>query len=91
MITAVILVNVERSMLSEVMKEILAVDGIVEVHSVVGEYDLAAVARVATNQQLSTIISDKMCSQIKGITHTKTLVSLDSKFKYNAASVYGVD
>ena len=91
MITAVILINVERSMLSEVMKEILAVDGIVEVHSVVGEYDLAAVARVSTNQQLSTIISDKMCSQIKGITHTKTLVSLDSKFKYDVAAAYGVD
>ena len=53
MITAMILVNVERSMLQSVMDEILAVDGIVEIHSVVGEYDLAAIARVETNQQQS--------------------------------------
>ena len=91
MITAMILVNVERSMINQVMKEILAVEGITEVHSVVGEYDLAAIARVKTNQQLSMIIADKMCSQIKGITHTKTLVSLDSQFKYDAAAAYGID
>ena len=41
MITAMILVNVERALLQNVMDEILAIDGIVEVHSVVGEYDLA--------------------------------------------------
>ena len=41
MITAIILVNVERQSLAAVTKEILAVDGIVDVHAVVGEYDLA--------------------------------------------------
>ncbi len=90
MITAMILVNVERSMLQSVMDEILAVDGIVEIHSVVGEYDLAAIARVETNQQLSMIIADKMCSQIKGITHTKTLITLGSQFKYDAEAAYGL-
>jgi DNA-binding Lrp family transcriptional regulator len=90
MITAMILVNVERALLQNVMDEILAVDGIVEVHSVVGEYDLAAIARVESNQQLSMIIADKMCSQIKGITHTKTLISLGSQFKYDAVAAYGI-
>ena len=50
MITAIILVNVERQRLAAVTKEILAVDGIVEVHAVVGEYDLAAIARVKDQQ-----------------------------------------
>lgn len=91
MITAVILVNVERHRLNQVIDEILAVDGIMEVHAVVGEYDLAAVARVKSNQQLSTIIADKMCNQIEGITHTKTLVSLNSKFKFDAEGIFGTD
>lgn len=90
MITAVILVNVERHLLNQVIDEILKVDGIMEVHAVVGEYDLAAIARVKSNQQLSTIIADKMCNQIKGITHTKTLVSLNSHYKYDADKAYGV-
>lgn len=91
MVTAIILLNVERQLLTDVIKQILNVKGIVEVHAVVGEYDLAAVARVKDNQQLSGIIADKMCNQIKGITRSKTLISLDSEYNYDAASVYGID
>jgi hypothetical protein len=36
------------------------------------------------------IIADKMCSQIKGITHTKTLISLGSQIKYDAVAAYGI-
>ena len=88
MITAMILVNVERSMINQVMKEILAVEGITEIHSVVGEYDLAAIARVEDNQQLSMILADKMCHQIKGINLTKTLISLGSYYNYDTKAVF---
>ena len=91
MITAIILVNVERQRLAAVTKEILAVEGIVEVHAVVGEYDLAAIARVKDQQQLSSIIADKMCNQIPGITHTKTLLSLNAQYNYDAKAAYGMD
>ena len=91
MLTAIILVNVERQRLAAVTQEILAIDGIVEVHAVVGEYDLAAIARVKDQQQLSAIIADKMCNQIPGITHTKTLLSLSAKYNYDAAAAYGMD
>ena len=91
LLTAIILVNVERQSLAAVTKEILAVDGIVEVHAVVGEYDLAAIARVKDQQQLSSIIADKMCNQIPGITHTKTLLSLNAQYNYDAAAAYGME
>ena len=42
--------------------------------------DLAAIARVKDQQQLSSIIADKMCNQIPGITHTKTLLSLSANY-----------
>ncbi len=91
MVTAVILVNVERHKLLEVIDAIMKISGIMEVHSIAGEYDLAAVARVRDNQQLTEIIADKMCRQIDGIQHTKTLVSLGSYFNYDAASAYKLD
>ena len=83
MVTAIILLNVEREQILEVMDEILQVDGIMEVHSIAGEYDIAAIARVDDNEQLSLILADKMCHQIKGITHTKTLVSLGSYYNFD--------
>lgn len=89
MVTAVILVSVERHLLNEIIDEIVKIPGITEVHSVVGEYDLAAIARVKSNQDLSAIIADKMCRQIKGITRTKTLISLTSYYNYDAKAAYG--
>ena len=50
MVTAVILVNVERHKLNDVIRELMRIDGITEVHSVAGEYDLLAIARVRDNQ-----------------------------------------
>ena len=88
MVTAIILVNVERDLILEVIDEILKVDGIMEVHSVAGEYDLAAIARVEDNQQLSMILADKMCHQIKGITLTKTLISLGSYYNFEAEKAF---
>ncbi len=90
MVTAIILLNVERQLLSTVIDEILNVKGIVEVHAVVGEYDLAAIARVETTQELSGIIAGKMCNQINGITRSKTLISLNSKYNYDEMKVYGL-
>ena len=57
MVTAIILISVERDLILDVIDEILKVDGIMEVHSVAGEYDLAAIARVEDNQQLSMILA----------------------------------
>lgn len=37
MITAIILMNVERELIKDVIEEILKIDGIMEVHSVAGE------------------------------------------------------
>jgi len=88
MVTAIILVSVERDLILDVIDEILKVDGIMEVHSVAGEYDLAAIARVADNQQLSMILADKMCHQIKGITLTKTLISLGSYYNFDAKTAF---
>ncbi|MCI6288420.1 MAG: Lrp/AsnC ligand binding domain-containing protein [Lentisphaeria bacterium] len=88
MVTAIILLNVEREQILEVMDEILQVDGIMEVHSIAGEYDIAAIARVDDNEQLSLILADKMCHQIKGITHTKTLVSLGSYYNFDPKKAF---
>ena len=88
MVTAIILISVERDHILSVIDKILKVDGIMEVHSVAGEYDLAAIARVEDNQQLSMILADKMCHQIKGITLTKTLISLGSYYNFDEKTAF---
>jgi len=46
MVTSIILINAERSKINEVAEQLAALDGISEVYSVSGNYDLVAIARV---------------------------------------------
>ena len=78
MVTAIVLINVERMKIKEVVEELQAIKGVSEVHTVAGEYDLVAIVRVANNKKLSEIVVNKMPHNISGIIHTKTLFALDS-------------
>jgi len=90
MVTAIVLVNVERAKLKSVVADVLAIDGVTEVYTVAGEYDLVAIVRVADNKSLSRIVCDVMPHQISGITHTKTLFALDAQSRLDLAALFGV-
>jgi DNA-binding Lrp family transcriptional regulator len=67
----------------------MKIDGVSEVYTVAGEYDLVAMIRVASNAQLAEIIATKMTSDIKGILHTKTLISLNANAKVDLTAFLG--
>lgn len=83
MVTAIILVNVERPKLKSVIENVLKVKGVTEVYPVAGEYDLAAIARVKDNKEVSHIVADELPHNIDGITHTKTLIALDCNSSFD--------
>lgn len=81
MVTAVVLVNVERPKLKDVTSALIETEGVTEVYAVAGEYDLVAIVKVDDNSSLSEIVVDKMPHNIDGITHTKTLFGLQTYSK----------
>ncbi|MGE4563659.1 MAG: Lrp/AsnC family transcriptional regulator [Victivallaceae bacterium] len=89
MVTGIVLVNVERPMLRQVISDIMSLDGVSEVYAVAGEYDLVVMIRVATNAELAEIIATRMTHDIKGIIHTKTLVTLKSESKFDLEKIFG--
>lgn len=90
MITAFILINVNRPELKAVIDEILATEGVHEVYTVAGEYDLVAVVRSADNKQLSEIVADRLPHSVNGITHTKTLIALNGYYDLDLPKVFGL-
>jgi DNA-binding Lrp family transcriptional regulator len=90
MVTAFVLVNVERSTLKEVVDAILKINGVSEVYTVAGEYDLVAVVRVKDNTELSKIVVDQMPHHIAGITHTKTLYAFEAHSSVDLQKVFSV-
>lgn len=89
MVTGIVLINVDRVKLKEVIDGILNIDGVTEVCALAGEYDLAAIIRVADHHQLSDIIINKMLHNISGIIHSKTLVALQTHSKFDLKSIFG--
>ena len=74
MVTAFILMNVERSRLKSIADDLLAIDGIAEVYSVAGPFDLVVIVRVKEHEQLNDLVTEHIAS-LEGIESTETLVS----------------
>ncbi|MCP3965863.1 MAG: Lrp/AsnC family transcriptional regulator [Lentisphaerae bacterium] len=88
MVTGIVLVNVKRPQLKQVIKDLMSMDGVSEVYTVAGEYDLVVMVRAKDNAQLSDVVANKMTHELEGIQHTKTLISLDESAKVNLREVF---
>jgi DNA-binding Lrp family transcriptional regulator len=92
MVTAFILINVERPRLKTIADDLLAIDGIAEVYSVAGPFDMIAVVRVREHEQLSDLVTEKI-GALEGINDTETLIAFRSFAKKDLGMLWdiGVD
>ena len=74
MITALVLMNVERGAINETAQALLAIAGVAEVYSVTGEWDLVALLRLPSYDDLATVVTEKMVS-LQGIRRTQTMMA----------------
>jgi DNA-binding Lrp family transcriptional regulator len=92
MVTAFILMNVERPRLRSIAEDLLAIDGIAEVYSVAGPFDLVAVARLKEHEQLNDLVTERIAA-LDGIVSTETLIAFRSFSKKDLGLLWdiGVD
>jgi DNA-binding Lrp family transcriptional regulator len=74
MVTAIVLLNVERGQINETAKSLLEISGVTEVYSVTGDYDLVVTIRVPEYENLSTVVTERM-QALTTITRTQTMVA----------------
>ncbi len=74
MVSAIVLMHIERDLINMVAEKLSEIDGVSEVYSVAGEYDLVSIIRVPDNDRLAEVVTEKMRA-IEGITDTETLIS----------------
>jgi len=70
MITAMILINTERGKVNLAGAQIASIEGVQEVWSVSGRYDLVAIIRIRHIDDLARIATEKLAT-VDGITHTE--------------------
>ena len=86
MTTALVMFTVERNKINAVGELLAGMDGVTEVFSVSGNYDLVALVRVSNNEKLAELITEQI-RNIEGIIKTETMIAFRTLSRYDIASM----
>ncbi|MPY80427.1 MAG: Lrp/AsnC family transcriptional regulator [Actinophytocola sp.] len=92
MITAIVLINADTDRIPEVAESLADLDGVSEVFSVTGEFDIVAIVRVHEHEELAQVIPGRV-NKVDGVRSTETHIAFRtySKHDLEAAFSLGVD
>ena len=74
MVSAIVLIKSEKDKTPELAQAIADMEGVSEVFSVTGRYDLVAIVKVSQLDDIANVVSDFMRKQ-DGIQETETLIA----------------
>ena len=89
MVSTVVLVNVEPDQVNQVAQRIAEIDGVSEVFSVAGRFDLVAIVRVKNNDEMAEVVTEKMLS-IPGIIRSETLIAFRVFSKHDLEAMFSI-
>lgn len=86
---AVVLIECEIDAIPEAAQEIAEIDGVSEVYSVAGEFDLVAIVRVAKHDDLARVIPGGI-GKIEGVARTETLIAFQVYSKHDLDRLFSM-
>lgn len=89
MITAFVMMKVERDRISAIPDEILRIANVTEVYSVAGDYDIIAIVRVKEAEDLAKTVTMDF-AKIKGIVETRTQIAFACFSNYDLEHMFSV-
>jgi DNA-binding Lrp family transcriptional regulator len=89
MVTALVLLTVSRDRVNEVAEELAEMDGVSEVYSLAGQYDLAVIIRAKDNDQLADVVTHHML-KVKGILTSETLIAFRTHSRHDLESMFSI-
>ena len=89
MVNAVVLIQCEIDSIAEAAEAIAGIDGVTEVYSVAGEWDLVAIIRVADHEDLAEVIPGGV-GKVEGVERTETLIAFQVYSKHDLEALFSV-
>jgi DNA-binding Lrp family transcriptional regulator len=89
MVSAIVLLTVERDKINSVADTISDIEGVSEVYSVAGRYDLAAIVRVKANEDLASVVTERI-RKVGGITSSETLIAFRVYSKHDLERMFSI-
>ncbi len=89
MVTALVLLNVERSKVNAVAEMLAEMNGVSEVYSVAGRYDLVAIIRARDNDQMAELVTGHLL-KVEGIIKSETIMAFRVHSRHDLDSMFSI-
>jgi DNA-binding Lrp family transcriptional regulator len=88
-ITAIVLIKADMGSIPEVGEAIAQLDGVSEVYSITGEYDLVAMVRVHRHDDLAEVIPGRL-NKTPGVLSTETHIAFRTYSRHDLEAAFSV-
>jgi DNA-binding Lrp family transcriptional regulator len=89
MVTSIVLLKVERGKVNSVAEKLAEMSAISEVYSVGGRFDLVAIIRVKSNEDLADMVTTRL-AKLEGIESTETLIAFRAYSRHDLEAMFSV-
>ena len=89
MITTIVLCRVDPSKIPQAAKVLAGVEGVSEVYSVSGDWDLVAIVRVAEFEQIAKVVTE-IFPTVPGLQRTQTLTAFRAYSKKDTQQAWDI-
>lgn len=89
LVTALVLMNINRGKVDTVAQQLIALEGVSEVFSVAGQWDMVAILRSSSNEEIAELVTSKI-RDIADITNTQTLLAFKAYARDDMDSMFSI-
>ncbi|WP_028848815.1 MULTISPECIES: Lrp/AsnC ligand binding domain-containing protein [Thermocrispum] len=89
MITAIVLINADTHRIPEVAETLAGLDGVSEVFSVTGQFDILAIVRVRRHEELAQVIPGRI-NKVDGVRSTETHIAFQTYSKHDLEAAFAL-
>ena len=89
MITTIVLVKADPQRIPQCAMALAGIDGVSEVYSVSGEWDLVAIVKVAEYEQIAQVVTERV-PEVSAIERTQTLTAFRAYSKKDLEQAWDI-
>ena len=89
MITTIVLCRVDPSQIPKAARALAGIDGVAEVYSVSGEWDLVAIVRVPQYEDIARVVTESF-PNVPGLQRTQTLTAFRAYSKTDLQQAWDI-
>ena len=89
MITAIVLLHVDVAAIPETAQAIADLDLVSEVYSVTGDWELVAMVRVASHEQIAEVVTGAI-AKVPGVTGSHTMIAFQAFSSSDLDRLWGI-